>query len=238
MARIWFRVPLFWICACVAAFADVPARPVCQTVGRAAEAQGALPANLLQAIGLVESGRSDPVTGRVSPWPWTVNADGIGHYFASEQEAAAFTRMALASGARDVDIGCFQISLEQHAQAFASLDEAFDPAANARAAARFLARLKLRTGSWEAAIADYHSGLPELGLPYQRRVLAAWQRMGGQATEPPEFDWPDSGVIDPGVTGMIDAGVIIEAPAARLVQVITPGESLAPRPGLPRVITP
>ena len=237
MARIWSPVSLFWLCACLPAFADMPAQAVCEAAGRVAEAQGALPANLLQAIGLVESGRPDPVTGQILPWPWTVNADGTGHYFASEQEAAAFARLALASGARDVDIGCFQVSLEQHGQAFASLDQGFDPGVNAEVAARFLARLKLRTGTWAAAIADYHSGLAELGLPYQRRVLAAWQRMGGPAAElAPGYPWPGSGMIDP---ALIDPGVIIEAPAARLVRVITRGEeSEAPRPGLPRVITP
>ena len=40
--------------------------------------------------------------------------------------------------------------------------------------ARFLAGLHRLSGSWEAAIARYHSVTPSLGEAYRRRVLAAW----------------------------------------------------------------
>jgi hypothetical protein len=72
-----------------------------------------------------------------------------------------------------VDVGCFQINLLQHPAAFASLEEAFDPSANAAYAARFLLSLRDRTGSWENAIAAYHSATPELGNAYRDNVLAS-----------------------------------------------------------------
>ncbi|MDR3520504.1 MAG: transglycosylase SLT domain-containing protein [Acidocella sp.] len=228
--------PPFWVLwilgLATPAAASVPiAAPAssCAAAGNAAETAATLPANILVSIGMVESGRVDALTGHVAPWPWTVNIDGAGHYFASKQDAIAFTRLAQSSGANDIDVGCFQVSLKYHPDAFPDLDTAFDPAANATYAAGYLSQLKAQTGSWNTAIADYHSAVPDLGLPYQRRVLAAWHGIGNipSAINDINIDAPDPVVI-------------MQAPAARLVRVITM-ESLAAeqsRPGMPRVITP
>jgi hypothetical protein len=202
--------------------ADTPPAQTCEAAGRAAELAAALPANLLLSIGRVESGRPDALTGRIVPWPWTVNADGIGRFFPNEAAAIAFVRLAEASGARDVDVGCFQISLQDHPDAFATLEDAFDPVRNANEAAGFLRRLQSRTGSWDSAIADYHSGTPDLGLPYERRVLAVWHGA------------PNAGA---GLHGYEpDPFVILQSPAARRVHVYTMDDP--PKAGLPRVITP
>jgi hypothetical protein len=217
------------------AIAALPGRAAaeisCTAAGTAAELAAALPANMLISIGMVESGRADLATGRVTPWPWTVNADGAGHYFASKQDAIAFTRLAESSGAADVDVGCFQISLQYHPDAFASLDDAFDPAENAAYAAGFLNQLKAETGSWNTAIADYHSAVPDLGLPYQRRVLAAWQMLG---SVPPGLGDIDA-VADADAP---DPVVIMQGPEAHLVHVYTIDDPPPPRAGLPRVISP
>jgi hypothetical protein len=204
----------------------------CAQAGNAAEAAGQLPANMLVSIGMVESGRADGL-GRVAPWPWTVNIDGAGHYFASKADAVAFTRLAQSSGAGDIDVGCFQVSLNYHPDAFADLETAFDPTANAAYAAKYLNRLKAQTGSWNAAIADYHSAEPDLGLPYQRRVLAAWHGIGSvpSAVGDIEIAAPDPVVIlqSPGVVR-----------ATRYMRVITM-DTAAPvirRAGMPRVVTP
>ncbi len=146
----------------------------CGAAAQAAAARSGLPKGLLRAIGIVESGRVSKTTGMRTPWPYVVDADGAGHWFGNETEAVDFVRGALASGARAVDVGCFQIDLEDHPDAFGSLRAAFDPAANADYAARFLARLHARLGSWEAAITAYHSATPALGDPYARLVRAAW----------------------------------------------------------------
>ncbi|MDE2319438.1 MAG: transglycosylase SLT domain-containing protein [Rhodospirillales bacterium] len=228
------RLPLI-LCTLVLgatpALADMPDSAACAAAGRAAELANALPPNLLLSIGMVESGRADPLTGGFAPWPWTVNADGNGQYFTSKQDAEAFVRLAQASGARDIDVGCFQISLENHPDAFASLDDAFDPAKNAGFAALYLTQLKGQTGSWNSAIADYHSALPNLGLPYQRLVLAAWKRLGDMP--------PDLGAdITQAAFQAPDPVVIIQSPEARKVHVYTMNapDDASWRPGLPRVI--
>ena len=54
-----------------------PARSCVQAV-TLVEREHDLPAGLLLAIARVESGRPDPATGAVLPWPWTINAEGEG----------------------------------------------------------------------------------------------------------------------------------------------------------------
>jgi hypothetical protein len=159
----------------------------CQQAALEAERKSDLPPGLLHAIGLVESGRLDPLTGHLAAWPWTINANGAGHMFESLPQALAATQALQQRGVASVDVGCFQINLLQHPKAFTSLEEAFDPSANAAYAARFLLSLRARTGSWESAIAAYHSATPELGSAYRDNVLAGLTGTGraGIAVMPP-----------------------------------------------------
>ncbi len=117
-------------------------------------------------------------TGRLHPWPWTINAEGVGAFFASKAEAIAAVRALQARGVRSIDVGCMQVNLMFHPTAFASLDEAFDPQANALYAAHFLNALNAGSRDWSYAIAAYHSQTPDIGADYRRRVLAVWQDPG------------------------------------------------------------
>ena len=154
----------------------------CLAAASATEHDNALPPDLLGAIGRIESGRWNPAAHSVVPWPWTVNAEGGGHMFASAQQAVAYVASLQARGVRSIDVGCFQVNLLYHPAAFASLDQAFDPGANAAYAADFLGRLYRRSGSWEQAVGDYHSQSPLRGDPYRRRVLLS---LAGQDGLPP-----------------------------------------------------
>lgn len=147
---------------------------LCHAAIDAAERTEQIPAGLLRSIAHVESGRADPVSGRHVPWPWTINAEGEGRYFESREAAIATTRALMAAGMRSIDVGCAQVNLLHHPQAFASLEQAFDPAANAAYAARFLKSLRNATGSWPFAAAAYHSMTPERGHAYASRVAAVW----------------------------------------------------------------
>ncbi len=130
----------------------------------AAQAAFGIPRNLLLAIGYQEAGRT--VDGRFRVWPWTVNVAGRGHHVADRQTAINLVDRALRAGTRSIDVGCLQVNLKWHPEAFATLAEAFDPTANARYAARFLADLRAETGSWTAAAAAYHSRTPEHAEAY------------------------------------------------------------------------
>jgi hypothetical protein len=148
---------------------------LCEAAVTTVEYGSRLPARLLQAIGLTESGRVDPASGRVRPWPWTINAEGQGQFFRTRRDAVAAVKELQSRGVRSIDVGCLQVNLMYHPDAFASLDEAFDPIANARYAARFLNVLYQDGKDWARAIAAYHSETPALGDPYRVLVMARWQ---------------------------------------------------------------
>lgn len=147
---------------------------LCRAAIQAAERAAGIPAHLLMAIGRVESGRRDPETGAFHPWPWTINAEGRGQYFPTKAAAIAEAQALQARGVRSMDVGCMQVNLRHHPDAFPNLEAAFDPATNARYAAGFLARLRETRGDWNAAAAAYHSHTPEFAEPYRARVMAAW----------------------------------------------------------------
>ena len=128
---------------------------------------------LLSAIAKAESGRPVPPLPGVQPWPWAVNADGAAMYFDSKPAAVTWTRLALARGVQQVDVGCMQVNLQSHPAAFRDLDDAFDPTANADYAARFLYRLRADAGGdWPTAVGYYHSRTPSLAADYRERVMA------------------------------------------------------------------
>ena len=156
------------------AWAAPPDATLCGPAIAAAERRASTAPGLLAAIGVVESGRTDPRTGQRQPWPWTVMAEGVGTYYPSKAAAVAAVQALQARGVVNIDTGCMQVNLQHHPQAFRSLDQAFDPAANASYAARFLSSLHARTGTWPAAAAAYHSMTPELGARYSRLIAAVW----------------------------------------------------------------
>jgi hypothetical protein len=147
---------------------------LCRAAVVAAERGSGIPPHLLAAISRVESGRRDPATGDFNPWRWTANAEGQGYFYESKAEAVAAVRAMQAQGVRSIDVGCMQINLMHHPDAFPSLEVAFDPPANAAYAARFLKELYAQSSDWTKAAATYHSATPELGADYQRKVLAVW----------------------------------------------------------------
>lgn len=187
----------------------------CVEAGADAERAWGLPAGLLNAIGQVESGRS-AVAGGVAAWPWTINAAGQGYHFESRDEAIRVVGLFQARGVRSIDVGCFQINLQHHPLAFATLEHGFDPRTNADYAARFLSDLQARTGSWEAAVGAYHSATPALGNAYRARVFAAW--MGGARTAAVV---PVSAELPPAITGSLPR--VIAAPAPQLLPAVTHG---------------
>ena len=157
------------------ASAPVPAAGLlCRRAIAAAERAHGIPAHLLAAIARVESGRRDDASGTFNPWPWTINMDGQGSFYEIQGAAVAAAVSMRPRVTISIDVGCMQISLTHHPDAFASMQQAFDPTSNADYGARFLVQLYQRTHSWPAAVALYHSATPEIGEEYQRLVYAAW----------------------------------------------------------------
>jgi soluble lytic murein transglycosylase-like protein len=146
---------------------------VCRQAIAAAERAHGIPPHLLAAIARVESGRRDEGSGTFNPWPWTINVDGQGTFYDNKVQAVAAAMTMRPRVTRSIDVGCMQISLTQHPDAFSDLNQAFDPASNADYGARFLVQRYGKSNSWPKAVALYHSATPDIGEDYERRVYAA-----------------------------------------------------------------
>jgi hypothetical protein len=210
------------------AFAQHPSEDATLACGRAvtqAERDWQIPTGLLAAIGAVESGRRTSTGTFPVIWPWTITAEGSGFYLPSKAAAVGMARTLQLRGVRVIDVGCFQVDLFYHPNAFANLEEAFDPDANARAAARILSLGRLNSTGWDAAIAAYHSASPQVGAVYLQRVHALWPWTRGH----PSWGQPDA----------LAAYAVLLSPQARLVRVVTPADPVSAQSvALPRVISP
>lgn len=207
--------------------ATVDPRLACDRAAARAERQWNVPAGLLAAIGAVESGRTDASGLHRRAWPWSINAEGWSYIAASKADAMSTVRVLQARGIRLIDVGCFQVDLFYHPRAFASLNEAFNPEANARAASDILLLARFNATAWEPAIAAYHSASLLRGGWYLRQVLAAWPAARARLA-----------VLDTS-PGDLSGYVVLLSASAALVRVVTPADmSPTPAPGLPRVILP
>ncbi|MCB9949206.1 MAG: lytic transglycosylase domain-containing protein [Rhodospirillaceae bacterium] len=154
--------------ALAACFAAAPgaASVGCGEALTQAAARHGVPPSIMLAIGQVESGLN----------PLAVNSEGTPHFPADQAAAVALVEAELANGRRLIDIGCGQIDLHWHPDAFASLEAGFDAATNADYAARLMATLYRTYGDWTNAVARYHSGDP---AAQQRYLAMVSQRLVG-----------------------------------------------------------
>jgi len=146
----------------------------CRHAVTEAERRHKIPAGLLNAIALVESGRSTGAGSARTAWPWTIHSQGKGHWLDSRKDAVTKVEGLQAQGVKNIDVGCMQVNLKHHPDAFDSVHDAFTPAINAEYAAQFLKRLFKETRSWSRAASYYHSRTPERAKAYKKKVLAAW----------------------------------------------------------------
>jgi hypothetical protein len=148
-----------------------PTADMCDRAARVAARDHGIPPSVLLAITRVETGRTR--SGDLTPWPWTINMEGKGRWFDTEDQARAYVFKHFKAGARSFDVGCFQINYKWHSHAFRSIDEMFDPALGADYAARFLKKLHAEFGDWTKAAGAYHSRTPV----YAKRYAAKYDQV-------------------------------------------------------------
>ena len=175
------------VSAAARANADDPWRACTEAVATAERNQN-IPRHLVAAISLAESGRWNSDRRAKFSWPWTVMAEGKGRFLPTKAAAIATVRNLQARNVRNIDVGCMQINLRYHPDAFDSLDEAFDPAANVAYGSRFLKTLFKETRSWQQAAGRYHSATPEHNRPYRMRILKLWNEQKRLARQQPKAD--------------------------------------------------
>ncbi len=182
MTRIGTLKELFFLLAAVLVIwggtpsqAAVITGDLCFEATSRAERRNNIPKHLLKAIALAETGRWDKKEREKVAWPWTVTSGGAGMYFPSKQAAITKVRQLIARGVSNIDVGCMQINMYYHPDAFVSLDQAFDPTANVAYGAKFLTEIFESANSWTQAAAYYHSRTPERAERYKKKVLMLWE---------------------------------------------------------------
>lgn len=140
---------------------------LCDRAAARISQETSVPLSVLRAITRTETGRSRD--GVLTPWPWTVNREGAGHWFDTRAAAQQFAERAISEGAHSFDVGCFQINYRWHGAAFSSITQMFDPVENARYAADFLQSLFDETGDWTKAAGAYHSRTETYAKRYRAR---------------------------------------------------------------------
>jgi uncharacterized membrane protein len=178
LAAVSLAVAAFLAPKPAASVTALPAESLCAAEIAQAEGAYGIPTGLLDAISIVESGRYDSSRRATVAWPWTVMAEGQGRYLPTKAEALAEVRRLKAKGVRNIDVGCMQVNLQYHPEAFASLEDAFEPATNVAYAARFLKGLYEATNNWPTAASYYHSQTPSLAAGYRERLMKVWNAGG------------------------------------------------------------
>src|SRR5690606_279095 len=139
-------------------------------------------ADIAMAVGLTEAGRFLD-SGILAIWPWTANAAGEGRFFETKKEAIDWVRKKLDAGVDSIDVGCMQVNLRWHPEAFGSLEEAFEPSINVAYGVDYLAQWVTRHGT-EEGVGRYHSAKAE----HQERYLASFRRNQKQSDRLLEVD--------------------------------------------------
>ena len=183
MRQAWFAPFCLATALLASAFGAVPAQAIapdasyntiCDRAAQRISRETGVPENVLLAITRTETARFG------TPWPWTVNMEGDGHWFESREEALQFAESRFAQGATSFDIGCFQINYRWHGEHFHSISAMFEPDDNARYAARFLTDLYGEFGSWDAAVGAYHSRTDRYAARYLRIYHGHLADLGGR----------------------------------------------------------
>ena len=148
---------------------------ICAKATHEQERRAGIPRHLLKAVSLAESGRWDKSNRANVAWPWTVTSGGEGRFYDSREEAVAEVEILISEGIQNIDVGCMQINLKYHPDAFQSLNQAFEPNINAAYAAKFLKQKFDQAGGWTKAVGLYHSATPEKGAAYSAKVSRLWR---------------------------------------------------------------
>lgn len=125
------------------------------------------------AIGRAESG-VDTSWGRLI-WPWALNIGGKSVFAKDQDEALRLARESIATDPRRfIDLGCLQINWQYHRDWVREPATALDPNWNVAYGARLLRNLAAQHGSWEKAVAFYHSANPLRQASYLAAVARSY----------------------------------------------------------------
>ncbi|MBP4132423.1 lytic transglycosylase [Gallibacterium anatis] len=118
--------------------------------------QYSVPASMLYAIALNETGRR--VTNIKQPYPWSINVKGRSYFYPSQIKACqALQQFISRYPLKNIDVGIAQVNLGWNGiKYFRSACEGFDVTKNLNAAAQILRDCYVEKGNWLHASGCYH----------------------------------------------------------------------------------
>ena len=140
----------------------------------AADLHGIDDPSILYAIAMQESGQYDPMTKRLRPWPWALNVEGQGYFFADMAEVWDALALFLQDRPQHVGIGSLQVTWPFNPDILWDPYTALDPSTNLSLGARILRDCYDRLGDWWQAVGCYHSPTPKIAMAYRQRVYRHW----------------------------------------------------------------
>lgn len=129
-----------------------------------------LPKDSLYSISLQETKKKHSKFNIAIVWPWTVNVEGVGYHFKTKTAAVNFTKGQIKQGKKSIDVGCMQVNLKYHPDAFKSINQAFSPRSNIAYASKLLKEKYNKHKNWNKAIGSYHSESADRGKKYSDNV--------------------------------------------------------------------
>jgi soluble lytic murein transglycosylase-like protein len=159
------------------------AQYMCRSSIIRAEHHFKIPASLLAAVSLIESGKVVKGQKDVVAWPWALNVEGVPKFYPTKTEATLALQQYLDAGITNIDVGCMQLNYRHHGKAFKSPAYMLDPKRNVDYGAQFLLQLHKRYKSWTKAIGHYHSATLKHQVPYRKKVYDKWQAVRHQLSD-------------------------------------------------------
>jgi len=175
--RHWTKVTVAWLGALLLsppfAGAATERSQVSQVEWDRALRVAQVPAEVMYAIGLQESGTTLKGQRSFAPWAWVLNVNNEGRFFRTREEASAALEAELGRGNRRVAVGMLQIHLRWNGHRVRDPLTLLDPSVNLRVAADVLAECGQRFPDVFGKLACYYSGdVDQEGRWYARQVLA------------------------------------------------------------------
>lgn len=162
MAALVTGRPVALLLSAVLVTFSVPAQEHAPAAYRLAAARADVPAAVLFAIALQESGVH--MDGRLIPWPWTLNVGGESRRFPNRKTACADLLNALVDTlAKRIDVGLAQVNVGYHAHRIEQPCDLLDPYRNLEIAATILREQHVPGEDWLLAVGRYHR--PAGGAP-------------------------------------------------------------------------
>lgn len=129
-----------------------------------------VPVDVLYALAMTES-NTKMRNGNWSPWPYTINLDGIGYRYSSYENLVKQSRALIKSGRRSFDVGYFQVNWKWHNHRTRSIEYLAHPYENGRVASEIMLEQYRKWGNWSKAAGRYHNPNNNRGLAdkYQRK---------------------------------------------------------------------